>query len=97
MDPLGYADDNLLSRWPESINMRIAYTYPELQDGETIYKELPFVVGVVGDFSGGSGLPTSASSQFLEITSSNAVRIMREMVGPEALNVDDPPRVAVAV
>ena len=72
---------------------RIQITYDVETEGGTVQKELPFVVGVLGDFVGdqtdAEKVPPLAQRNFVDITGSNFDEVM-EKLGPKlSLNPTD--------
>ena len=66
---------------------RVHIIYEVETEGATVQKELPFVVGVLGDFSGNSGLEKKPFSQrkFIQVDADNFDEVMSK-IGP-AINV----------
>ena len=72
---------------------RIQITYDVETEGGTVQKELPFVVGVLGDFTGdqtdAEKVPPLAQRNFVDVTGSNFDEVM-EKLGPKlSLNPTD--------
>ena len=83
---------------------RVQVTYDIEVDGESRRKELPFVIGVLGDFAGKPDppLPKLRDREFIEISRDNFNAVLRNMRPRLALKVpnklaDDGTKLAVTV
>ena len=70
---------------------RVHITYDVETEGATVKKELPFVVGVVGDFSGNPTEPLKslADRKFIQIDRDNFDEVMARMTPGLNLKVDN--------
>lgn len=70
---------------------RVQITYDVEMDGAMQMKELPFVMGVLGDFSGqpNQPLPALKDRKFIEIDRDNFNKVLSGMAPRLALSVDD--------
>ena len=70
---------------------RVHITYDVETDGAVLEKELPFVVGVMGDFTGDSTKPLKPlkDRRFVQIDKDNINEVMRNMAPGLNLKVDN--------
>lgn len=70
---------------------RVHITYDVETDGAVLEKELPFVVGVMGDFSGDSTKPLKSikDRRFVQIDKDNINEVMRNMTPGLNLKVEN--------
>lgn len=69
---------------------RVKITY-DVETGDALVKrELPFVVGVIGDFAGDTKLAPLAERRFADIDRKNFETVMEKMAPSLSLRVDDP-------
>jgi type VI secretion system protein ImpB len=70
---------------------RVHITYDVETEGAKVIKELPFVMGIIGDFSGhpAKALPPLEERKFVEINRDNFDDVMRRMNVRLEMKVDD--------